>query len=148
MRKYAFAGASGRALSMYARPMRADYAEVAEPVGVFDPNMTRARLVAEAAGGVPAFDDFERMLRETRPDAVIVTTMDRYHDKYIVAALEAGCDAITEKPMAIDEAKTRRIIEAERRTGKKVTVTGHSKPGMMTTCQQGTPFIVTSVSPG
>lgn len=123
MRKYAFAGASGRALSMYARPMRQDYAGCAEPVGVFDPNVVRARLVAEAAGGVPAYDDFGRMLRETRPDSVIVTTMDRYHDVYIIAALEAGCDAITEKPMAIDEAKTRAIVEAERRTGRTVTVT-------------------------
>jgi len=39
-------------------------------------------------------------------------------------------------------------LKAQAPVGKKVTVTGHSKPGMMTTCQQGTPFIVTSVSPG
>ena len=128
MRRYAFAGASGRALSMYARPMRADYADCAEAVGVFDPNRTRARLVAEAAAPasgrpVPAYDDFDRMLRETRPDAVIVTTMDRYHHEYIIRSLEAGCDAITEKPMTIDAEKCRAVLEAERRTGKKVTVT-------------------------
>ena len=39
-------------------------------------------------------------------------------------------------------------LKAQAPVGKKVTVTGHSKPGMMTTCQQGTPFIVTSVGPG
>ena len=38
-------------------------------------------------------------------------------------------------------------LKAQATVGKKVTVTGHSKPGMMTTCQQGTPFIVTAVSP-
>jgi len=38
-------------------------------------------------------------------------------------------------------------LKAEAPVGKKVTVTGHSEPGMMTTCQQGTPFIVTSVGP-
>jgi hypothetical protein len=38
-------------------------------------------------------------------------------------------------------------LKAKATVGKKVTVTGHSKPGMMTTCQQGTPFIVTSISP-
>jgi predicted dehydrogenase len=123
VKRYAFAGASGRALSMYARPMRDHFADVATPVGVFDPNLTRARYVAQAAGGVPADTDFAAMLRETRPDVVIVTVMDRYHDQYIVAALEAGCDAITEKPMTIDEAKCRLILEAERRTGHKVTVT-------------------------
>jgi hypothetical protein len=31
--------------------------------------------------------------------------------------------------------------------GKKVTVTGRSEPKMMTTCQQGIPFVVSSVSP-
>ena len=38
-------------------------------------------------------------------------------------------------------------LKAKAPVGKKVTVTGHSKPGMMTTCQQGTPFIVSSVGP-
>lgn len=128
MKRYAFAGASGRALAMYARPLRDRYADCARAVGVFDPNMTRARYVAAAASPaegpvVPAYADFATMLRETRPDAVIVTTMDRYHHAYIIAALEAGCDAITEKPMTIDEARCRAILEAERRTGRAVTVT-------------------------
>ena len=32
--------------------------------------------------------------------------------------------------------------------GSKVTLVGHSEPTMMTTCQQGVPFIVTSVTKG
>jgi len=32
--------------------------------------------------------------------------------------------------------------------GTKVTVTGKSEPGMMSTCQQGIPFIVSAVRPG
>ncbi|MET7423083.1 hypothetical protein [Dactylosporangium sp. NPDC005555] len=32
--------------------------------------------------------------------------------------------------------------------GKRVTVTGSPQPGMMSTCQQGTPFQVTSVRSG
>ena len=39
------------------------------------------------------------------------------------------------------------LLKTKAPVGKKVTVTGHSKSGMMTTCQQGTPFIVTSVGP-
>ncbi|MCA2217879.1 hypothetical protein [Jidongwangia harbinensis] len=31
--------------------------------------------------------------------------------------------------------------------GSRVTVTGRAEPGMMTTCQQGTPFTVTAISP-
>ncbi|MGW4465692.1 hypothetical protein [Micromonospora sp. NPDC004704] len=33
------------------------------------------------------------------------------------------------------------------RSGARVTVTGQVRPGMMTTCQQGTPFMVESVKP-
>jgi hypothetical protein len=32
--------------------------------------------------------------------------------------------------------------------GKAVTLVGHSEPSMMTTCMQGVPFVVTSVSGG
>src|SRR5207244_13510354 len=82
--RYAVAGASGRALSMYARPLRQDFADAALVVGVFDGNHTRARLLADQAGGVPTYDDFDLMLHETRPDHVIVTTIDRYHHDYII----------------------------------------------------------------
>ena len=72
--------------------------------------------------GYPA-DQFDRMLEEIKPDGVIVTTMDRYHDEYICRSMEAGYDVITEKPLTIDEVKCRRIIETQRKTGRKCTVT-------------------------
>ncbi len=62
------------------------------------------------------------MLRETKPDYVIVTTVDGLHDEHIVKALEAGCNVITEKPMTTDEVKCKRILDAEKKTGKKVVV--------------------------
>ena len=36
---------------------------------------------------------------------------------------ESGADIITEKPMTIDEQKCQAILDAEKKTGKKVTVT-------------------------
>ncbi|HEY3081859.1 MAG TPA: Gfo/Idh/MocA family oxidoreductase [Chloroflexota bacterium] len=123
MKRYAFAGASGRALSMYALPLRRDFAPVAALVGAYDVNRTRADLLGESAGGVPLYDDFDRLLTEARPDAVIVTTVDRYHHEFIIRSLRAGADAITEKPMTIDAEKCRAILAAERETGRRVTVT-------------------------
>lgn len=123
MKSYAFAGASSRAISMFALPIAQRFRDTARIVGVFDVNPHRARLLSERTTQPPVFDDFDAMLRETRPDCVIVTTVDRYHHEYIIRALEAGCDAITEKPMTIDDAKCRAILEAERRSGKTVTVT-------------------------
>lgn len=127
MKRYVFAGASGRAVGMYARPIFERFKSSAQAVGVFDVNQTRARLLSGACGGPPAFADFDAMLRETRPDCIIVTTIDRTHHEFIIRALDAGCDVITEKPMTIDAEKCRAILAAEQRaqqrTGKRITVT-------------------------
>ena len=63
------------------------------------------------------------MIAEQRPDIVIVTTPDYLHDHYIVRALRLGCDVITEKPMTIDLARLKAILDAQRETGRSVTVT-------------------------
>ncbi|MEA4889806.1 MAG: Gfo/Idh/MocA family oxidoreductase [Clostridiaceae bacterium] len=123
MRTYVFAGASNRALSMYVNPMVANFADDCKILGIFDANVGRARFVAESAGGLPVFENFETMLRETKPDCVIVTTVDVYHSDYIIKSLEMGCDVITEKPMTIDAARCRAILAAEKASGHKVTVT-------------------------
>ncbi|HHW48619.1 MAG TPA: Gfo/Idh/MocA family oxidoreductase [Clostridiaceae bacterium] len=123
MKRYAFAGASGRARYMFATPLFTELKEYAELVGVYDVSSARARLISMECGNIPVYDSFERMLDETRPDVVIVTTVDRFHHEYIIKALEAGCDVITEKPMTIDAQKCKAILDAERRTGKRVTVT-------------------------
>lgn len=67
--------------------------------------------------------EFRRLLRETRPDRVIVTTPDRDHDAYLCAAMEEGCDVVTEKPLTIDAARLERILETRRRTGRRCVVT-------------------------
>lgn len=66
---------------------------------------------------------FDTMIAEQKPDGVIVTTMDCFHDLYIVRAMELGCDIVTEKPMTTDAARCRRIIDTVRRTGRNVRVT-------------------------
>jgi predicted dehydrogenase len=74
---------------------------------------------------VPTYhaDDFDRMIAETKPDTVIVTTIDAFHHIYIVRAMELGCDVISEKPMTTDEKKARAIFDAIDRTGKNLRVT-------------------------
>jgi predicted dehydrogenase len=53
---------------------------------------------------------------------VIVTTIDATHNEYIVRAMEAGCDVITEKPMTTDAVKARTIFDAIERTGRSLRV--------------------------
>ena len=106
------------------------YADYAELVGLCDLSQVRMdyynRQLAER-GFEPAptyaAADFDRMIRETQPDVVIVTTMDSTHHEYIVRAMEAGCDVICEKPMTIDAEKARLILGAIERTGRELRVT-------------------------
>ena len=124
MKKYVLVGASGRVLDMYARPIKKRFSDCAKIVGIFDINSLRAKKVKEMAGlDCEVFTDFDVMLKKTKPDVSIVTTVDQFHHLYIIKSLEAGLDAIVEKPMTIDAKKCNRILEAEQKTGQKVTVT-------------------------
>ena len=69
-----------------------------EFTGLCDINRKRMEFVKQYMGvRCPTFTDFDEMVRTTKPDAVIVTTMDCFHAKYICRAMELGCDVITEK---------------------------------------------------
>jgi predicted dehydrogenase len=101
-----------------------------ELVALCDTNPSRlelsaSRLPDQYATRVGLYDaaEFDRMIAECRPDTIIVTTPDYLHDTYIVLALRAGCDVITEKPMTIDLARLKGIVDAQRETGRSVTVT-------------------------
>jgi predicted dehydrogenase len=101
-----------------------------ELVALCDNNPSRLALSAsrirdQDGNGVGLYraDAFDRMIAERRPDTIIVTTPDFLHDIYVVQALRAGCDVITEKPMTIDLARLKRIVDAQRETGRSVTVT-------------------------
>jgi predicted dehydrogenase len=116
---------------MYTHALLTTYADRAELVAFCDMNQTRMdywnrryreKLNAEP---VPTYkpEQFEQMVKERGVDAVIVTSIDRTHHRYIIRAMELGCDAITEKPMTIDAAKCQAILEAQKRTGRDLKVT-------------------------
>jgi predicted dehydrogenase len=121
-RRYALVGTGERGLDLFARAITTTHADVAELVGLHDRNRLRAEAGSRFCGGVPVFDTFDDMLGATRPHTVIVTSMDATHHTFIVAALEAGCDVVTEKPMTIGEEQCRAILDAERATGRSVRV--------------------------
>lgn len=124
MKKYVLVGASNRSYGMYAKPIINRFKNEAIIAGIFDKNRTRAEYIRNHTDPqIPIFSDYDVMMKETSPDVAIITTVDKYHHEYIIKSLEYGCDAITEKPMTIDEEKCNAILEAEKRTGKKVIVT-------------------------
>jgi predicted dehydrogenase len=127
--RYAVVGTGARAQT-FVRALAVDHPDTAEIVAFADLNATRMdvhnRMLDELGGqAVPTYSagDVTRMLTTEKVDALLVTTADHAHDDYIVAALEAGCDAITEKPMTTDVPRCRRILDTVARTGRDVTVT-------------------------
>jgi predicted dehydrogenase len=117
-KKYALIGTGGRAIFYYNAIAR-DYSSTSCLVAFADTNHTRmnfanARLEELGHGAIPTYlaADFDRMIAETKPDEIIVTTVDRTHDRYIVRALELGCNVVTEKPMTIDAPRCRTILDA------------------------------------
>jgi predicted dehydrogenase len=127
-RRYAIVGTGSRH-EMYRDAITRQYKDYAELAGLCDLNAGRVELsrMRAAEAGVHAPGDtaanFERMIHETRPETVIVTTVDGTHDEYIVRALEAGCDVVTEKPMTTTAEKCRRILDTRRRSGGRIRVT-------------------------
>jgi predicted dehydrogenase len=119
----------GHRSEMYHEALLTRYADHSELVGFCDSNEGRLALrvawARECGVDVPGYldSDFDRMIRETRPDCVIVTTQDSFHDEYICRAMELGCDVISEKPLTVDADKCQRIIDTQRRTGKNCRVT-------------------------
>lgn len=129
-KRYAIIGTGGRA-TMFVNPICRDYPQDSQLVGLCDINPGRLkyyqRKLSEDFGyeKIPTFtaSDFDRMITQTRPDVVIVCTVDCYHHQFIIRAMEAGCDVITEKPMTTDEEKCRKIFEVIERTQKNLRVT-------------------------
>ncbi len=129
-RRYAIVGTGGRA-KMYVDAIAGTYAEHNELVALCDLSPTRMAWyntqLREEYGRepLPTYrpDQFDQMVEQTRPDVVIVTSMDVTHHHYIIRAMELGCDAITEKPMTIDDEKARAIFDAIERTGRSLRVT-------------------------
>lgn len=128
-KRYALVGTGGRA-GLFYTTIAKDYSKTSVLVALCDTNKTRlnyAKSKIEALGHepVPTYlaADFDKMIEETKPDEVIVTTIDRTHHTYIVRAMELGCNVITEKPMTIDVPQCKEILSAVDRTNQRVRVT-------------------------
>ena len=122
--RVALVGTGIRGTSMWGRSLVRDYPDHVEFVGLCDINPGRLAYAREYIGAdCPTFTDFDEMVRTTRPDTVIVTTVDSTHHTFIIKAMEMGCDVVTEKPMTTDAQKCQAILDAQARTRKNVTVT-------------------------
>mgnify|MGYP000088032926 CR=1 FL=1 len=124
--RYALVGAGSRSV-MYLDAIAGVHADVAALVAATDTNAGRLELALGREALAPAArfdpDGLAEAIREHAVDRVIVTSPDFTHAEVVAEALDAGADAVVEKPLTIDEAGVRTIAEAVERTGRDVVVT-------------------------
>jgi len=128
-KRYAIVGVGGRS-NMFSSAILKDYRKEAELVALCDLNQTRMDYYNRKFqkefkhSAVPTYfaKQFEKMIKECRPDTVIVTTKDSIHHDYMIRAMKMGCDVITEKPMTTNVESCKKIIDCVKKTGQEVRV--------------------------
>ena len=97
--------------------------DIVELVAFCDLEVSRAEAAKKAFGTEDAlvFTDYQDLLK-LELDAVHVLTPNSSHAPLTIAALEAGCHVMCEKPMAKTSKEAKAMIEAAKRTGKKLTI--------------------------
>ena len=124
-RRYAIVGTGDRGSGMWGRDLVRRYPDLLEFVGLCDPNHKRAAVARDFIGvpGCPTYTNFDEMLQKSKPELLMVTTVDGFHHEYIIKALDRGIDVMTEKPMTTDEVKCQAVLDAEKRNHRQIIVT-------------------------
>ena len=96
----------------------------AQMVAFCDIIAERAEASAKKFGTPDAkvYTDYKELLKDNSIDIVHVCTPNRSHSFITVDALESGKHVMCEKPMAINTAEAEKMLEAAKRTGKKLTI--------------------------
>lgn len=90
--------------------------------GIVSRGKSKEVLNEKLGGGYPLFDDYEKALAETRPDAVSISTYPDTHEPMAIRAFENGCHVFIEKPLADSVAGAERVVAAANKAGKKLVV--------------------------
>lgn len=95
-----------------------------EMVAFCDLISERAEAAAKKFGtpNAKVYTDYRELLKDAEIDVVHVCTPNRSHSFITVDALEAGKHVMCEKPMAINSAEAKKMLDAAKRTGKLLSI--------------------------
>ena len=85
-------------------------------------DLTKAEASAREHKIPLAFDSAAELCRSPEVDAVLVTTPNSLHLKDVLTAVEAGKAVLCEKPLAMNAAEAKQMVEAARRRNVKFGV--------------------------
>lgn len=106
--------------SWHTRKVKNEMGEYAELIGIYDIDPARNKVAEE--NGIHAFASREELLADERIDLVTVATPNDYHKEIAMAALRAGKNVISEKPVTICSADLEEMIACANECGKLFTV--------------------------
>jgi len=98
--------------------------EEVEMVAFCDIIVEKAEKAAKEFGvpGAKVYSDYKELLADPSIEVVHVCTPNRSHSFITVDALEAGKNVMCEKPMAKTYEEAKKMLDAAKRTGKKLTI--------------------------
>lgn len=96
----------------------------ARVVAVADPDGERVKTVAERVEGAAAFTDPAAAVAAPGVDAVLIASPGPAHEEAILHALERELPVLCEKPLTPDPEGALRVLEAERRLGRRLVQVG------------------------
>ncbi len=126
-RKFVNVGVGSRS-RMYLTAITKTFPQGNELVGICDTNPGRMDVAEQFVtpnGAKPKkylAKDFDKMLKDLKPDCVIVTCPDGFHHDYIIRSLDAGLDVVTEKPLTTTPEKAQQILDACKRNDRHLRV--------------------------
>ena len=88
---------------------------------------------AKAKYGTPdakVYENYKDLLADESIEVVHVCTPNRSHSFITVDALDAGKHVMCEKPMAINSVEAKKMLDAQKRSGKKLTIGYQSRQSM------------------
>jgi predicted dehydrogenase len=87
-------------------------------VAVCDVDSKHAGQAKEQFKAETAYSDFRKALADKRVDVVITATPDHWHTLVNIAAMRAGKDVYSEKPLTLTIAEGQKLIEVANQTGR------------------------------
>ena len=91
-----------------------------EVAGIWDIREERREYAKER--GVRVYGGLEELLEDQTVDLVLIATPNDLHKPLAIAAMEAGKNVISEKPITLNSADLQEMIDASQRTGKFLCV--------------------------
>ena len=83
-------------------------------------DLSRARQASADLGIPKAYGSYEELLADPEIEAVYNPLPNHLHVPWSIRAAEAGKHVLCEKPLALDAAEARQLLQAQARTGVKI----------------------------